>query len=91
MPHPAPQSPNKSNHASAVKIDPDNLLPHETVAKFNILLKDYDAVFDLQFKGYNGAARPFKAKVKVNGLGRTPAAERTPPSLCPQETRGASG
>ncbi|KAJ8349524.1 hypothetical protein SKAU_G00246540 [Synaphobranchus kaupii] len=66
-PAPCPATPktNKTDHSSAVQIDPDNLLPQETAVQFRSLLREYDVVFDPDIKGYNDAAGPFKARVNM--------------------------
>ena len=60
----APQ-PTTSLHSSPVQIDPNNLLPQKTRVQFQSLLKEYDVVFDPNFKGYNGVVGPFMAKVNI--------------------------
>ena len=60
----APQ-PATSLHSSPVQIDPDNLLPQKTRVQFQSLLKEYDVVFDPNFKGYMGTVGPFMAKVNM--------------------------
>ena len=64
VPQPCPR-PRASTFSSVVQIDPDNLLPQEIQAEFQALVLEYDAVFDPIYKGYNGAAGPFKAKVNM--------------------------
>ncbi|KAJ8346823.1 hypothetical protein SKAU_G00282240 [Synaphobranchus kaupii] len=66
-PAPCPATPkmNKTDHSSAMQIDPDNLLPQETAVQFRSLLREYDVVFDPDIKGYNDAAGPFKARVNM--------------------------
>ncbi|CAG2247139.1 unnamed protein product [Mytilus edulis] len=51
--------------AESVKIDPDNLLSQELKVKFRDTVKNFDDVFDPHFKGYNGAAGPFQARVNM--------------------------
>ena len=60
-----PPQPSTTRHSSPVQIDPDNLLPQKTRVQFQSLLKEYDVVFDPNFKGYNGAVGPFMVKVNM--------------------------
>ncbi|CAC5365611.1 unnamed protein product [Mytilus coruscus] len=57
--------PRLTNYSESVIIDPDNLLSQEIKVKFRDTLKNYDDVFDPYFKGYNGAAGPFQARVNM--------------------------
>ena len=52
-------------HSANICLDLDNLLPRHIRAKFTSLLDEYDHVFDPNFKGYNGAVGPFKARVNM--------------------------
>ena len=61
----AKRVPIKSVHASAVRVDPNELLQPGVAAQFRSLHKEYDAVFDPEIKGYNGAAGPFFARVNM--------------------------
>jgi hypothetical protein len=69
-------------HSAAVQIDPDNQLPQDIQAEFKSLMKEFDSVFDDDFKGYNGAADPFQAKVNMGPVeppqrkGRLPQYDR---------------
>ena len=51
-------------HSAPAQIDPDNQLSQDIQAQFKSL-KEFDSVFDPDFKGYNGAAGPFQAKVNM--------------------------
>ena len=51
--------------SSGVSVDPDNLLPEDTLLKFRQLLHAYDSVFDPDITGYNGAAGPIQAAVNI--------------------------
>ena len=48
-----------------VRVDPDGKLPLEVRADFHTLHKEYCAVFNTHFKGYNGAAGKCKAVVNM--------------------------
>lgn len=52
-------------HSSLVRLDPDNIMPPDIRASFSALHREFDAVFDPQFKGYNGAVGPFQARVHM--------------------------
>ena len=57
---------NKSTyHSSAVKLDPDNILPSNIKDDFKNTLQEYDAVFEPEFKGYNGAVGEFKSHINM--------------------------
>ena len=81
-PKPPAPPPAATNHSTAVTVDPDNLFTQEIKAEFQSLLREYDSVFDPNFKGYNGAAGPFKAKVNMGPVeppqrkGRLPQYDR---------------
>ena len=57
-------------------------LPQDIQAEFYSLMKESDSVFDPNFKGYNGAAGPFQAKVNMGPVeppqrkGRLPQNDR---------------
>lgn len=53
------------SHSSSIVVDPDDLLPQEIKEQFHAVLKEYDSVFTPHFKGYNGAAGSFHAKVNM--------------------------
>ena len=57
--------PKDTVHSSTVQVDPDSRLPQDIVLQFRALHKEYDAVFDPDFKGYNGAVGPFEARVNM--------------------------
>ena len=69
-------------HSAAAQIDPDNQLPQDIQAQFKSLMKEFDSVFDPDFKGYNSAAGPFQAKVNMGPVespqrkGRLPQYDR---------------
>lgn len=79
---PTPVTPIAKNHSSAVQVDPDNLLSPQVQAEFHSVLQEYDSVFDPNFKGYNGAAGSFHAKVNMGPVeppqrkGRLPQYDR---------------
>ena len=52
-------------HSSAVQMDPDSRLPPDIAKQFRALHKEYDAVFDPNYGGYNGAVGPFEARVNM--------------------------
>lgn len=82
LPKPPTPTSTKCNHSSTVQVDPDLLLQPEVRAQFHAVLIEYDSVFDPQFKGYNGAAGPFQAKVNMGPVeppqrkGRLPQYDR---------------
>ena len=49
----------------AVSVDPDNILQPHVKSSFHKLLETYSEVFNPNFKSYNGAAGPFKARVNM--------------------------
>lgn len=58
-------APKPSNFSRQVNLDPDRLMPDDMRAKFREVLKDFDNVFNPNFKGYNGAAGAFQTKVNM--------------------------
>ncbi|KAJ8396457.1 hypothetical protein AAFF_G00017630 [Aldrovandia affinis] len=63
---PRPVSTTRSSLSSdLVALDPDNIMPSDVKDKFRALHREFDEVFDPQFKGYNGAVGPFQAKVNM--------------------------
>lgn len=76
--------PSTTHHSSPVQIDPGNLLLQKPRVQFQSLLKEYDVVFDPNFKGYNGAVGPFMAKVNMGTV--QPPQQK---GRLPQYTRGA--
>ena len=52
-------------YASLVTVDPDNILPSETVEAFKDVLAKNDSVFSPVSDGYNGSAGSFKAEVNI--------------------------
>ena len=48
-----------------VCLDQENLLSRDVRAKFFSLLDEYDHVFHLKIKGYNGSVGPFEARVNL--------------------------
>ncbi|KAJ8366630.1 hypothetical protein AAFF_G00348290 [Aldrovandia affinis] len=44
---------------------PHDIMPSDVKDKFRALHREFDEVFDPQFKGYNGAVGPFQAKVNM--------------------------
>ena len=62
---PSITQPKAVKHSASVKLDPDNVLSHDIIAKFRSTLNEYDSVFDPNFKGYNGASGPFEARVNM--------------------------
>ncbi|CAC5426727.1 unnamed protein product [Mytilus coruscus] len=70
--------PRLTNYSGLVKIDPDNLLSPEIKAKFRDTLNKYDDVYDPYFKGYNGAAGPFQARVNMGPVQPPQRKDRVP-------------
>ncbi|KAJ8414133.1 hypothetical protein AAFF_G00067310 [Aldrovandia affinis] len=63
---PRPVSTTRSSLSSdLVALDPDDIMPSDVKDKFRALHREFDEVFDPQFKGYNGAVGPFQAKVNM--------------------------
>jgi hypothetical protein len=53
-------------HSIGVNVDPDNQLPSDVVSQFRSTLREFDDVFDPNFKGYKGAVGPFEAVVNMD-------------------------
>ncbi|XP_071110370.1 uncharacterized protein [Haliotis cracherodii] len=51
--------------SSTVCVDPDNILPQDTKSQFELLLTEFDDVFNQHIDGYNGASGPFQAFVNM--------------------------
>ena len=52
-------------YASLVTVDPDNILPSETVEAFMVVLAKNESVLSPVSDGYNGSAGAFKAEVNI--------------------------
>ena len=52
-------------HSASVSLNPDSVLATDITTKFKAALDEYDNMFDPNFKGYNGASRPFEAHVNI--------------------------
>ena len=57
--------PKSAPFAELVALDPDNIMSPAIRDKFLALHREFDSVFDPQFKGYNGAVGPFQANVNM--------------------------
>ena len=60
-----PSTEAKAPFSSSVQIDPDSKLSSDVKHNFRQLLEKYDEVFDPQFRGYNGAAGKYEARVNI--------------------------
>lgn len=49
--------------SDSIALDPDGVMPDDIKGGFRALHREFDDVFDPHFKGYNGAAGPFQARV----------------------------
>ena len=57
--------PTSSYNSDKVAIDPVNMLAQQERSDFCSLLRDYDEVFNSNFKGYNGAVGSFEARINM--------------------------
>ena len=60
--------PSPKDHSTGISLDPDSILSHSSHAKFLTFNREFDQVFNRNFTGYNGVARPLQ---DVVNLGRT--------------------
>lgn len=54
--------------SDSIALDPDGVLSDDIKGGFRALHREFDDVFDPHFRGYNGDAGPFQAKVNMGPI-----------------------
>ena len=70
--------PSHASPSAPVQVEPDYTLPVAVRAKFQSLVRKYDAVFDPHLPSHNGSVGPYQAKVNMGPVEPSQRKDRLP-------------